>query len=109
MPELRESPSLKDFQDYVREMKKERGFSTDDKIYECFLLTEEVGELYKAIRKAEPGGKIDPNSAQFMVAEELADIFIYLLSIANQHNIDLEQAFRDKEEINKQRTWKEVS
>jgi NTP pyrophosphatase (non-canonical NTP hydrolase) len=40
------------------------------------------------------------------VEEELADIIIYLSSIANRYNINLETAFRNKEEINKKREWK---
>jgi len=32
-------------------------------------------------------------------------VFIYLLDICNHFNIDLEKAFRDKEEINKKRIW----
>lgn len=38
--------------------------------------------------------------------DELADLIIYLCAIANRYEIDLEQAFREKEEINKERTWK---
>ena len=109
MPNLPSSPTLKDLQDYVAQMKAERGFKTDDKIYECFLLTEEIGELHKAVRAVDKNAKIDPQSATHGVAEELADVLIYTLSIANQHNIDLETAFRDKEEINKKRIWKKAS
>ncbi len=108
MPILKQNPCLSDIQTYVKELKAERGFSTTDKIYECFLLGEEVGELFKAVRKNEKGGQIDPNSKKFSISEELADILIYISSIANQHDIDLETAFREKEEINKKRTWKEV-
>ena len=42
------------------------------------------------------------------VKEELADVFIYLCSLANMHNIDLEEAFREKEEKNKSRVWKRL-
>lgn len=49
--------------------------------------------------------KIDQKSVVGSVEEELADILIYLCVIANQFDINLEQALRDKEEINKQRTW----
>jgi NTP pyrophosphatase (non-canonical NTP hydrolase) len=39
------------------------------------------------------------------VAMELADIFIYLIDLANQHSVSLEEAFREKEQINKRREW----
>ena len=56
------------------------------------------------VRKQQ-GLSIDQNSKVGAIREELADIFIYLCSIANRYDIDLEKAFREKEEINKQRTW----
>ena len=61
-----------------------------------------------AIRKTSKNGSVGTGSIAGNVAEELADVFIYLCSLANMHNIDLEQAFRDKEEKNKQRTWKRL-
>ena len=60
--------------------------------------------MYKAIRKEERM-KIDAHSEVGMVGGELADLLIYLCSITNKRNIDLKQAFRRKEEINKQRVW----
>lgn len=69
------------------------------------FLGEEVGELFKAVRKSE-GLSIDSNSAFTEIGDELTDIFIYLCAIANRKNIDLESAFRNKEEINKKRIWK---
>ena len=106
--ELKEHPTLKDFQEYVLKMKQERGFNTTDKFYECCLLAEECGELISAIRKTSKNGSIGTGSVAGNVAEELADVFIYLCSLANMHDIDLEQAFREKEEKNKQRTWKRL-
>lgn len=75
---LPDNPTLRDFQDYVAEMKKIRGFNVTDKFYECCLLAEET------------------------------DVFIYVLSLANMHGLDLEEAFREKEEINKRREWKRL-
>ena len=49
--------------------------------------------------------KTDSGSEQFHLDHEAADVFIYLLDICNHFGIDLEKAFRDKEEINKKRTW----
>lgn len=106
--ELKAPPTLQDFQNYVLQMKQERGFNTTDKFYECCLLAEECGELISAIRKNSKKGSIGSGSTVGNVSEELADVFIYICSLANMHNIDLEQAFRDKEEKNKLRTWKRL-
>ena len=108
MLELKANPTLNDFQNYVLQMKNERGFNTTDKFYECCLLAEECGELIAAIRKNNKSGSIASVSKAGSIAEELADVFIYLCSLANMHNIDLEQAFRDKEDKNKLRTWKRL-
>jgi len=103
MPEL-SLATLSNLQIYVDELEKERGFKKDTILQKCLLLGEEVGELFKAIRKTEKIG-IDNNSQVFNIEEELADILIYLCAIANRCNIDMEQAFRAKEEVNKKRKW----
>ena len=102
---LPEKPDLAAFQKYVKELEDERGFAEQTKIQKCLMLGEEVGELYKAVRKSEKIS-VDQNSKFGTVSEELADIFIYLCAIANRFGIDLEEAFREKEEVNKKREWK---
>lgn len=82
----------------------ERGF-TDTTIPELFMyLSEETGELSKAARQC-IGMHCDDNSKKKEVSHELADVFEYLLDIANKFDIDLESAFREKEEINNKRVW----
>lgn len=102
---LKDNPTLTDIQNYVKKMEEERGFSNDTMLQKCLLLGEEIGELFKAIRKSEKM-KTDNNSVFTTVSEEVADIVIVLSCIANRLGIDIEQAFRKKEEINKQRQWK---
>ena len=72
----------------------------DQILTESNSISKEIGELFKAVRKASKL-KMDVNSNTGSIEEELADILIYICSIANRFGIDLEQAFRDKEEINK--------
>ncbi len=47
-------------------------------------LGEEVGELYKAVRENKG------------IEEEIADVFAWLLSLANVLGVDVEDAFRNK-------------
>ncbi|MDD2807504.1 MAG: MazG nucleotide pyrophosphohydrolase domain-containing protein [Patescibacteria group bacterium] len=108
MPFLNQKPMLSDFQQYVRELEEERGFTSQTVLQRCLMLGEEMGELFQAIRKEE-NIVIDHNSKFGSIEEELADIFIFLCSIANRYNIDLEQAFRTKEEVNKKRVWSKVA
>jgi NTP pyrophosphatase (non-canonical NTP hydrolase) len=104
MPHLPPRPTLEDLQRYVAELEVERGFQGQDVVQKALLLGEEVGELFKAVRKSQ-GLAIDPQSKVGHVSEELADILIYLCAIANRFGIQLEEAFRSKEEINARRTW----
>jgi len=102
---LKEQPALKDFQQYVRDLVEERGFENDN-IPEIFmLLSEEIGEMAKAARKR-INMKTDDNSHKPDLELEIADVFIYILDICNHFDVDLEKAFRDKEEINKKRVWR---
>ena len=39
------------------------------------------------------------------IAEEIVDVFNYLIAIANRLEIDLEKAFRYKNQLNQTRTW----
>lgn len=103
--ELKDGASLKDVQEYVKAVLRERGFDDETIVEKCLLLGEEIGELYKAVRKAQ-GVKCDDNSKFGKVEHELADIMMYVIDIANKFGIDLEEAFRSKEEVNKQRSWK---
>jgi NTP pyrophosphatase (non-canonical NTP hydrolase) len=101
---LKQSPTLRDFQEYVAQLVKERGFDKET-VPEMFMLfLEECGEMAKAARKTQ-NMKTDKNSEQFYFDHEVADVFIYLLDICNHFGVDLEKAFRDKEEINKKRIW----
>src|SRR6266446_5346895 len=95
-PVLREQPTLADLQEYIRKTLVYRGHN-DEPLYAMLMLSEEVGELAKAVRKA-VGGKTDPKSRESHTAEEAADVLWVLLAICNRLGINLEQAFRAKEE-----------
>ncbi len=73
------------------------------------MFSEEVGELAKAIRNEtnlyKEKGKSDKDHAKFELEEEFNDVLVYLVSLANKFEIDLEEAIRKKEEVNKNRVW----
>ncbi|MGH3570054.1 MAG: MazG nucleotide pyrophosphohydrolase domain-containing protein [Pseudonocardia sp.] len=101
---LQEASALVDLQRYVLEMEEERGFTNRGVVQQCLLLGEEVGELFKAVRKHEKM-RTGTTSVTGTVDEELADVLIYLCAIANRLGVDLEQALRRKEELNETRSW----
>ncbi|HSE61534.1 MAG TPA: MazG nucleotide pyrophosphohydrolase domain-containing protein [Candidatus Saccharimonadales bacterium] len=103
---LPKHPTIADLQQYVRDMVIERGFTDQTVLQEYLMLTEEVGELAKCIRKSHANMRIDAKKKyELDAAGEIADILIVLTTIANKMGIDMEKAFREKEEINKQRVW----
>ena len=103
---LKDSPTLADIQAYVKEMGQERGFTEQTVAESCILLGEEIGELFKVVRKYHTSMQIDKSKVyELDAAAEIADIIIVLTCIANQMGVDMEAAFRDKEEQNKQRDW----
>ncbi|MFN8254090.1 MAG: MazG nucleotide pyrophosphohydrolase domain-containing protein [Bacteroidales bacterium] len=107
MAELKENPTLTDIQEYLKVICAERGWDKNNPLEIFLLLSEEVGELAKAIRNKlklyhEEEKKMKENELE----HEFADVLSYLLDLANQFNINLENAFREKEEVNAKRTWK---
>ena len=105
MKQLPPHPTLSDYQAFVAELAVERGFDKET-VPEVFtVLVEEVGELAKAIRRAN-GQKIDGSSKKHEVEEETADVFWLLIDLCNRLDIDLAASFEAKEIKNRQREWK---
>ncbi len=104
MQNLSPNPTLRELQSYIAQIEDERGFSEQTPIQKCLLLGEEVGELFKAVRKRS-GIKVDPMSSVTSIGEELADILSFVLAIANRFEIDIGLAFLEKEQKNNQRVW----
>ncbi|MEA2043658.1 MAG: MazG nucleotide pyrophosphohydrolase domain-containing protein [Bacteroidota bacterium] len=107
MPELRQDPTLSDLQDYIKNVALERGWDKNNYLEIFLLFSEEVGELAKAIRNKT--GLYAENNTQAKKAEvenEMADVLNYLLDLANYFEINLEEAFRKKDQINSKRSWR---
>jgi NTP pyrophosphatase (non-canonical NTP hydrolase) len=104
MQPLKQAPALDDVQRYVAEMEVERGFEDSTVLEQSLKLGEEVGELFKAVRK-HAKMPIGNNSVIGTVDEELADVLIFLCSIANRLGISLDDALRGKEAVNEMRSW----
>lgn len=109
MQDFPKNATITDAQKWVEEMCKERGFDTNTPLEKFLLFSEEVGELAKAIRKVQGmhvEGSHTPEQINFGIREEIADVAMYLMDIANTFSVNVEDAIREKEEINKKRTWK---
>ncbi len=110
MVTLPDNATMAEYQRYIEELEAKMGWDDVDLVHNCFLMGEEVGELFKAVRKHirlfdQSEAPTDPSRTTTEAAEELVDVFNYLLAIANRMNIDLEDAFKRKNEKNQGRTW----
>jgi len=105
MAHLPENPTLKELQHYLAEVCQERGWTKDTPTEKFVLFIEEVGELAKAMRKAAGLYEERAKQQEMSLEEEFADVLSYLLDLANCFQVDLEKAFRAKEQINQSRTW----
>jgi len=96
---------LQKLQTYVRKTGIERGFSSETSQDSFMLLVEELGEVAKAMRPLH-GVKVADDSTLSELSEELADVQLLLLSLANKLDINLWDAVVQKEKKNRTRTWK---
>jgi len=103
-PQDTQNASLSAYQEYVREVTKERGFDDETVSQKFMLLLEEAGEFAQTARKV-ADIKARTDRSQEDLADGAGDVFAILLDICNKLDIDLEQAFLQKEQKNQARTW----
>ena len=101
-----ENTPLKALQTYVDEMVNVRGFSEETPQDCLLLLTEELGELAKEVRKTHTHIKNDTAKvSNHSLNGEMADVLMMLLALARTLDVDLLQAFKEKELVNCTRNW----
>ncbi|MCI0479243.1 hypothetical protein L0Y59_01740 [Candidatus Uhrbacteria bacterium] len=89
---------LNGLQKAVYDNKVAKGFNVTNMAFEFCLAHEELSEAYAAYRKKLPD-----------FGEELADVAIYLLGIAQIAGLDLEAEITKKHEKNLKREYREVN
>ena len=107
MADLPAHPTLPELQAYIDQVCQERGWTKDSYAEKFLLFTEEIGELAKAIRNTQGLYQEKARQKRSGLEEEFADVLSYLLDLANYFHVDLEQAFREKEQVNAARSWEE--
>jgi|SRR3989344_5445589 len=86
---------LKELQKEVMRNKLEKGFNTTDIASEFCRAYEELSEAFSKHNRGQPG-----------VAEEFADVMIFILGMCESMGFDLEKELLRKIEINKNRKYK---
>jgi NTP pyrophosphatase (non-canonical NTP hydrolase) len=90
---------LAGLQQYYRRVSDRRGWSGESPQDTLLLLTEELGELARAVRKR-AGMRRDGAYPEANVGEELADVQLYLVHLANALEVDIASAVTAKEAVN---------
>ncbi len=86
---------LKELQKEVIRNKQEKGFNMSDTSLEFCRAHEELSEAFSKYNKGQDG-----------VAEEFADVMIFILGMCETMGFDLEKELIRKIEINKKRQYK---
>ena len=103
---INERSSVVVLQQYIHDMVVRRGFDKETPRDVLLLMVEEVGELAKAVRKYSGLKSDEERKGRYPALEgELADVFIYLLDLANLLDISLFHALHEKEQENEKRSW----
>ncbi|PFA15986.1 pyrophosphatase [Bacillus cereus] len=91
---------LSEFQQYVSNFSKEKGFADTTIEKRTMYVMAELGELTEAIIK-----RNDNKDAKREIGLEMFDVIWNVCDLANKLEIDLEEAFQEKIEINSGRVW----
>ncbi len=87
---------FKELQKEIMENRRQKGFG-NDVVYDFCRAYEELSEAFSKYNKGEPG-----------VAEEFADVIIFLLGMSHNLGFDLEKELVGKIQKNKNRQYKKV-
>ena len=103
---LSKKSTVEELQKYIKDMIEVRGFRNSLLERMC-LLTEEIGELAKEVRKTDNNLLVDINKNYSSNLEnEITDVFICLMGMCELLDMDIVQGLKNKEEINFKREWK---
>ncbi|MGZ9584454.1 MazG nucleotide pyrophosphohydrolase domain-containing protein [Paenibacillus marinisediminis] len=89
--------TLAQLQSYI----KQTDYRPHEKTAYFLKLVEEVGELADVVRKDKRLSR--SKTIKGTIEEEIADVLYYTLALANVYEINLEECFFLKDEINKQK------
>ncbi len=91
-------PAVARFQNYYRKVAMQRGYERESAQNCLLLMIEEIGELARGLRRDQKLTRDHESSSESI--QELADVFIYVVHMANILNVDLAHIVKEKEEKN---------
>ncbi len=94
--------AISGLQKYYQKVSSRRGWDKETSKDIMLLMIEEMGELARAIRKSQ-GLKRHKSYDDANLSDELADVQLYLIHLANSLNVKLDEAVTQKEIKNAER------
>ena len=85
---------------YLQEYIKAKDFNPDLKEHYFLKLSEEIGELARAMRK---DLRMTDSQVKGTIEEEMWDVIYYILALANIYDINLEEIIPLKEKLNNEK------
>jgi NTP pyrophosphatase (non-canonical NTP hydrolase) len=99
--------TIKEIQDEIKQFRDERNWDQYHNVLDLSVAMSiecsEVLELLRFKSRDEVNEFLKNNDHKKEFSYELADVFIFLLAICNKTNINIENAVKEKLEINKKR------
>ena len=99
--------TIKDIQDAVRVLHREQDWPIRTAERRALWLSIEVGELLREVQQY----GWDPDRAdetRVRASHEMYDVMWNLVALATIMGIDLEQAFAEKAQLNRERRWRQA-
>ncbi|PEY39524.1 pyrophosphatase [Bacillus cereus] len=90
---------ISEFQQYVSNFSKEKGFADTTIEERTMYLMAELGELTEAVLRR------NDDNIKREIGLEMFDVIWNVCDLANKLEINLEEAFQEKMEINRDREW----
>lgn len=87
--------TIKEAQQHVDDWIKKFGVRYFSELTNMAMLTEEVGEVARIIARQYGDQSFKKSDKNKKLKEELADVLFVLICLANQTNIDLEEALKE--------------
>jgi len=91
-------PAIMRFQNYYRKVAVQRGYERESAQNCLLLMVEEVGELARGLRRDQKLTRHHESNSESL--KELADVFIYVVHMANILDADLGEIVKEKETTN---------
>src|SRR5690625_3980531 len=99
--------TMKDLQEHVEALKQRQGWRDKSLELRALFLMSEIGEMAKELLALKWASAEDAERIRRRLGMEMYDVMWNLMDLAMLAEVDLDEAFATKAEVNKRRQWYE--